>query len=710
MPKKILTALLLATIVTAPNAVSAKESSQSDEIWDELISMSLEDLENINVVTASKRTQRVEDAPSPIYIFTAEDIKRTGVRSIMELVKFIPGFYIYPRLDQTFVIANRGLRSSSNDKILFLVDGIPINNIAQGGAVNAHIFPGLEKVKRVEIISGPGSTMWGSDASAGIISVITKDGKDIDGTNLSINLASEDNHKEFNFLSGENFSNGEYLLSFTFARNDGFGDERNGYNNYVHDFETVPWNDDNANFNHIYPSYEFFGKVSINNFTLKALASEKNIYSFWTTTQSTTWRDKQDKASIISSKDMHLELSHHKEISVNKTLDTKFTAKQIEYVRNELVDVGSNHGSDYDDPTKELIDYTSRFPENGFGLELIFNWDIHEKHKLLAGSRIRVINAGPARIDYVNLDTGKTPNDTTVRDSIYYQKTTDTTYGAYFDYSFFANSKLTFIGGLRLDYNTPREEVYILSPRGSMIYKFTDQLTAKYMYNTGYVRPTMSKSFEVALSKSGSVRESEKILAHDITLMYNTHQTQLSAGLFAMKIHDRNRYDALAGAFVDTGDVMSSGAELSLKRSFLNKRFMLDMNYGYATAKTKDRFGNIETYYEGIPDHVYAIGLNYQHNNYISFYANVNGWRNLKMDSTTATSWIDSEPHPDYSGEHLVDLNLRFENLLNNSIDLSLYVLNALDRKARLQAKDDWHAWWSYARGRSIGLKTSLKF
>lgn len=76
----------------------------------------------------------------------------------------------------------------------------------------------------------------------------------------------------------------------------------------------------------------------------------------------------------------------------------------------------------------------------------------------------------------------------------------------------------------------------------------------------------------------------------------------------------------------------------------------------------------------------------------------------------TAYSWVPPAYHPDhYSGDYLVDLNLRFVNLLHKRQDLSLYVLNVLDKDARLQAKEDWHAWWSYARGRSVGIKASWK-
>jgi len=704
MSRVLLTVLLLFCICSTSYAIELSEL-QSETAEDLLLFYDWEEL----VTTASKRSQKIAEAPSPIYVFTAEDIQRTGVRNVMELVKFVPGFYVYPRLDQVFVIANRGIRSTSNDNILYLVDGIPINNNAKGGAVNADKFPGLDKVKRVEVISGPGSTMWGSDAALGIISVITKDGKDIDGNIINVDAATEDNHRQVNFLSGKEFHEGEYMVSLTYAQSDGFGDERHGYKNYVHDFGTVPWNDQHANFNHLYPSYEIFAKVRIKDFTIKALASENNIYSFWTTSESTDYPDKQDKKSVFSSKDIHLELSHHAELSNDKTLDTKITAKQISYIRDKLVEIGTDHGSQFDDPAVEPIDYTAKFPENGVGLEFMLNWDVNEKNKLLAGTRVRVINAGPAEINYVNLNTGQTPADDVVRDSVYYNETTDTTYGAYVEDTYYATDNITLIGGLRIDYNTPREEVSVISPRGAAIYKFSDVLSAKYMYNTGYIRPQMSKSFEVALAKEGSVKESQKIRAHDVALIYNTEKTQLIVDVFHLTIYDRNTFDAVTQRHIDAGDIYSQGIELSFKTSLIDRKLFFDLNYGYATAEIEDRFGNKSTYYEGIPDHVYAAGLTYLFTDKISLYANVNGWHDLKMDNVEATSWIDSPQHPDYSGEYLVDLNLRFVDLLDDSLNISLYVLNALDEEARLQAKEDWYSWWSYARGRSIGIKASWK-
>lgn len=696
------------------SVAKSAEKEKLGVLW----AMTLEELMSVEVISASKRPQKIREAPSPIYVFTADDIQRTGVRNFMELVKFIPGFYVYPKIDQSFRIVTRGI--NSYDKILFLVDGIPLNNIAQSGAVNMQLFPGLEKIKRVEVIPGPGSTMWGSDAALAIISIITRDGSDIVGHVTSMNVATEDNHFQFDILSGKEYAWGEYMLSITYAQNDGFGNERNGFKNYVHDFESIPWNDQRGNFNHIYPSYEIYGKLRYKDFTFKALIADKNKYTFWTTSQSTDYHDVQDKKSVHSSEDIHLEISHHADFSHDMSLDTKLTAKKIDYVRDEPVDVGTNHGSDFiDDPNdpndvvKEPIHNRQEiFPEQGVGLEFIFNWDINDRNKLVAGTRARIVEAGPGEFRRFNINTGQPPSNPNIESqTILYEKTTDKTFGAYVEDTFYATDDLTLIGGVRVDYNDPRETKSVVMPRGAAIYQINEDLTAKYMFNTGYVRPQMSKSYAVRIEGEGSVVESEKIRSHDIALMYNTEQTQFSIGAYHMTIYDIYEYDAVQHFHVNQGDITTQGIELMFKQSFLDGQLLLDLNYGFSTAEIEDESGSRSTYYQGIPHHVFAAGLTYLFTDKISLNANITGWADLEMNNARATSWYSEPKHPeDYSVDYLVDLNLRFMDLFDDRLNLSVYVKNVLDNDARLQALDSWHSWWSYDRGRSIGIKASWQF
>jgi hypothetical protein len=146
----------------------------------------------------------------------------------------------------------------------------------------------------------------------------------------------------------------------------------------------------------------------------------------------------QDKKAIHTSQDMQLELGHHAELSGKATLDTKLTARKIDYVRDKVVAVGTNHGSDFvDDPLdpadvfiEPVHNRTELFPEKGAGLEFILNWQINEKNKLLAGASAGIVKAGPGEYRRFNVNTGQPPADPGVAaQTVLYNETTDKTYG-----------------------------------------------------------------------------------------------------------------------------------------------------------------------------------------------------------------------------------------------------------------------------------------
>ncbi|MCB1156670.1 MAG: TonB-dependent receptor [Leptospiraceae bacterium] len=141
----------------------------------EIIEEKFFQLEDTIVVTASKKNQKIGDAPAIITVFTDKEIEDLGIQSMNELITFLPGFY--STNDLTRVpnrLSVRGIQNST----LILVDGIPIiqKNIVRG----FNDFPiTIASVKRVEVIRGPGSVTWGANAFMGIINIITRNSEDI---------------------------------------------------------------------------------------------------------------------------------------------------------------------------------------------------------------------------------------------------------------------------------------------------------------------------------------------------------------------------------------------------------------------------------------------------------------------------------------------------------------------------------------------------
>jgi iron complex outermembrane receptor protein len=136
--------------------------------------LSLEELLNTEVVTAAKHSQKLGDAPSTVTVITADQIQRSGKATLAELLKGVAGMDVLYASERKFAVTARGLSGGTYSKrILFLVNGRPINQPSSGEAYVG--FPiALNDIKQVEIIRGPGSSLYGGNAFAAVVQIILK--------------------------------------------------------------------------------------------------------------------------------------------------------------------------------------------------------------------------------------------------------------------------------------------------------------------------------------------------------------------------------------------------------------------------------------------------------------------------------------------------------------------------------------------------------
>ncbi|MBT6050588.1 MAG: TonB-dependent receptor plug domain-containing protein, partial [Candidatus Scalindua sp.] len=133
------------------------------------------------VVSALKRPRTVLKSPAIMSVITAKQIKQMGFRTLIDVLRMVPGFYI--SMDETGEreIAVRGILDDASQKIKVLIDGHSINDVWRGGAMwNFDDLP-VENIRKIEIIRGPGSALYGQNAFLAVIDIITKDTEDIDG-------------------------------------------------------------------------------------------------------------------------------------------------------------------------------------------------------------------------------------------------------------------------------------------------------------------------------------------------------------------------------------------------------------------------------------------------------------------------------------------------------------------------------------------------
>lgn len=149
---------------------------------EELLNMSLEELSNIQVITASKIPQKIETVPAKVRLITAEQITNNGYLTLEEALADLPGMQFRNTNGYNSYVFMRGV-PSQNNFILILVDGIQINELNSGGFYGGAQY-NLHNVERIEIVYGPASALYGTNAVSGIVNIITKNPKNHTGLDL----------------------------------------------------------------------------------------------------------------------------------------------------------------------------------------------------------------------------------------------------------------------------------------------------------------------------------------------------------------------------------------------------------------------------------------------------------------------------------------------------------------------------------------------
>lgn len=212
---RIRTIVLLVSLVAIHSAASplcAQTTPPPD-----LLDMKLEDLMKVDIDSvygASGFKQNVTDAPASITIITGDEIKRYGYRTLADILRNVPGFYITSDREFSYVgVRGFGPPGDYNSRVLLLIDGHWVNDNVTGGAVFGTEMPfDIDMVDRVEVIRGPNSGVYIAGALLAIINVVTRKGRDLHGLEVSEELASYRTYKS-RVSYGRQFKNGLEILA-----------------------------------------------------------------------------------------------------------------------------------------------------------------------------------------------------------------------------------------------------------------------------------------------------------------------------------------------------------------------------------------------------------------------------------------------------------------------------------------------------------------
>jgi iron complex outermembrane recepter protein len=140
----------------------------------DLADQSLEDLMNVEVTSVSKSEQTLSRTASAIFVITAEDIARSGATNIPDLLRMVPGMDVAQINANTWAVSARGFNGEFSNELLVMVDGRTVYLPTFGGVFWDVLDMPLDDIERIEVIRGPGATIWGTNAVNGVVNIITK--------------------------------------------------------------------------------------------------------------------------------------------------------------------------------------------------------------------------------------------------------------------------------------------------------------------------------------------------------------------------------------------------------------------------------------------------------------------------------------------------------------------------------------------------------
>jgi iron complex outermembrane receptor protein len=242
----ILPAVLLLAAWRAPLRAEGMDDPPAGQMKDkQLKQLSLEDLGKVVVTSVSKEPEQVWNTPAAIFVLTQEDIRRSGMTSIPELLRLVPGLDVARVNSNQWSISIRGFAGAFSKQLLVLIDGRSVYTPLFSGVYWNLQNLVLEDVERIEVVRGPGGTIWGANAVNGVINIITKRAKDTQGTLVAAgggNVDQGTGTARYGGSAGKTFNYRIYGMGFvrgpeSHPDGDGFDDWRIGQMGFRSDWK-----------------------------------------------------------------------------------------------------------------------------------------------------------------------------------------------------------------------------------------------------------------------------------------------------------------------------------------------------------------------------------------------------------------------------------------------------------------------------------------
>ncbi len=184
------------------------------------------------VITAGRTEQRIERAPATVTVISAEEIRASGAMNIPELLRFVPGLDVTTVNSAHFEVNARGLNQVLSNKLLVLIDGRSAYFDFFGGVIWPALQIVMDQIERIEVVRSPSSALYGANAFSGVINIITKAPRQINGTTLSVR-GGEQGSIYSSLVHGKRYGDTSVRFALGGRRMDNFGDPKRRFESNV---------------------------------------------------------------------------------------------------------------------------------------------------------------------------------------------------------------------------------------------------------------------------------------------------------------------------------------------------------------------------------------------------------------------------------------------------------------------------------------------
>jgi outer membrane receptor for ferrienterochelin and colicins len=623
-----------------------------------------------SVYSASKYEQKVTEAPSSVSIVTGEEIKRFGYRTLAEVLRSVRGFYINYDRNYSYVGVRGFARSGDwNGRILVLVDGHRLNDgIYDSVLLGTEFILDVDLIDRVEIVRGPSSSIYGSNAFFGVVNVITRRGRDLKGAEIAGSAGSFDTYTG-RLSYGQRYRNGvEPLVSGSYLTSQG---QRRLF---FREFDDPSTNNGVVRYRDGDEAYSGFGKLNWRDFTL-GVAYVSRTKEIPTASYGTLFNDPREET-----KDQRgfIDLKYEGTLAKDWRLLGRLFYDRY-YYRGLYPYEGTL--------TPTVLNEDSATAES-LGAETHLTTRALARHTLTLGAEVRY----DLRQDQENFD-----RDPFAR---YLDDRQDSTHwGVFLQDEFTLLPSLALHGGVRYDHYESFGGT--TNPRVALIYTPLKETILKLLYGTAFRAPNAYERFWAsAIQKTNPNLEPETITTYELILeQYIGKHLRGTAVAFYYTIDNlinlvRDPNDDLL-VYRNEGKSRAHGVELELEKRWSNG-FLGRLSYTYQHAED-ERTGQELV---NSPQHLAKFNLSVP-----LIYDRLFGGVEVQYVGERKARTGES-----LNGFFLTNLTLLSLNLPLRGLELSASVYNVFDYRYRDPASEEHRQSAIEQDGRSFRLKLTYGF